>query len=161
MRRTLLLALAAGYFITASASQVPAEGIRALSGDWAGTVGWIATQSLLTGNVLERSNASKPLQLAVSPSGALSGTGFGCTFTGTLSPLPRGSRATLRGDVTASGCDQALFDGDFLDVRVRLDGASRLAIRLERESRDAQGSVRVAIEGGLRASAGAAGSMGI
>ncbi len=136
----------------ASSDALPAvQDFSAVAGDWSGTVGWVATQTLITGNAVERDAANKPLALSIDATGAVSGEGYGCAFTGRLTLAGGHGEGGLGGSLTASGCEQALYDGDYVEVRVRRAGAGRIAIGIERETRDAQGATQVHIEGLLRA----------
>ena len=60
-----------------------------ITGDWAGTVAWLAVQHMTAGNTLERVAANQALALSISDAGAVTGSGFGCTVTGTLTALPK------------------------------------------------------------------------
>ena len=64
----------------------PAPGI---AGDWAGTVAWLAVQHMASGNIFERVSANQALTLSIAATGAVTGSGFGCTVTGTLAMLPK------------------------------------------------------------------------
>jgi hypothetical protein len=64
----------------------PSPGI---AGDWAGTVAWLAVQHMASGNIFERASANQALMLSISAAGAVTGSGFGCTVTGTLAMLPK------------------------------------------------------------------------
>jgi hypothetical protein len=64
----------------------PAPGI---AGDWAGTVAWLAVQHMASGNVFERVAANQALALSITAAGAVTGSGFGCTVTGTLTAPPK------------------------------------------------------------------------
>lgn len=112
-----------------------AQDFSSVAGDWAGTVGFEAEDG--GGHEVE---GNKPLTLSISTSGAISGTGYGCTFTGTLS-LPSQGR-TFAATVTAAGCTSALFNGTYDHARVILDGKGRLHVAMEREGAD--GSVEIA-----------------
>ena len=124
----------------------PASSAGAVAGDWVGTIAWEAQAHGAPGV-----EVNKALELSISPSGALSGRGFGCTFTGTLAGNPA-NRGGLTGRVTAAGCDNALFNGEFDQLRLRLRGhSSRLDVRMSRES----GETEVKLEGELEAKDGA------
>jgi len=154
----------------------PAPGI---AGDWAGTVAWLAVQHMTAGNVVERVSANQSLTLSITAAGAVTGSGFGCTVTGTLAPLPKkdggdagnddgnggngnqgsGSPApanaagSFGGPITLAGCTQALFNGTFDNARARPVGPARLVIDFERTASDATGSMRVVIAGTLQTAA--------
>lgn len=100
---------------------------RAVQGEWSGTVRWEAEGGGA------QVHANKLLQLAVSSSGAITGRGFGCTFSGTLG-----------GDLMAAGCEQAIFNGAYR-AKLKPEGAGRLEVELERES----GGTEVEISGVL------------
>ena len=117
----------------------PATGTASVAGDWVGTVGWEAEATGQPGV-----EANKPLSLTISSSGALSGTGFGCTFTGTLTAQGGGEHTAFSGSVTASGCDNALFNGTYGHVQVEPSDRG-LKIEIGSESPGAE----VQIEGTL------------
>lgn len=130
----------------AAGAPPPAGGFDAIAGDWLGTVGWEAEAP---GQA--RVDVEKPLSLSILPTGAVSGSGFGCTFTGTLAGN-RASRSGFGGLVAAAGCDNAVFNGDFDRVRVRASGHSaRIEVEFSRETAGAE----VKIEGELEAQSGA------
>jgi hypothetical protein len=116
------------------AAPVPATpaSFGGIAGEWVGTVGWEAE-----GRGVEV-EANRPLTLIISATGAVTGSGFGCTLTGSL---------TAPAQVTAAGCDNAAFNGQFNDVRVRPSGSGKLSVRLKREAN----GVEVEIEGELAA----------
>ncbi len=94
--------------------------LRMAEGEWAGTVSWSAETPEAT------VQANKLLELAVSSTGAVTGTGFGCTFTGAVG-----------GEIVAAGCEQAVFNGAYR-LKLQPEGRNRLEITLERESADAE-----------------------
>jgi len=132
-----------------------------IAGDWAGTVAWLAVQHMASGNIFERVSANQALALSISAAGAVTGSGFGCTVTGTLAMLPkkdggddaRNGAGAFGGSITLAGCDQPLFDGTFAAARARSAGSARLVIDFERTATDATGSTRVQIVGTLQAAA--------
>jgi hypothetical protein len=134
-----------------SAPTPPAPGFDSVAGDWSGTVAWVATQHLSTGNIVERVSANKPLSLSISATGTVTGSGFGCTVTGTLSAAQAGDEHVgFGGDITLAGCEQPLFDGEITQVHVARAGTSRVVVSLEHEMHDAQGSTSVEIAGLLQ-----------
>jgi len=170
--------------LTNASAPPPATGtFGSVTGDWSGTVAWVATQHMSAGNIVERAASNQALSLSISDAGAVTGSGFGCTVTGTLaaSAMKRGSDdmggdagddhagdhgggasgggnggddpGGFGGEITLAGCTQALFDGTFTHVHVMRAGPSRLVVNLERETSDAQGSTSVEIEGTLQAGA--------
>jgi hypothetical protein len=149
-----------------------------IAGAWAGTVAWLAVQHMTAGNVVERVSANQSLMLTITTAGAVTGSGFGCTVTGTLTALPQkdassddanddgdngnqgngntgsgNAAAGFGGSITLAGCTQALFNGTFDSARAHLAGSARLVIDFERTTSDATGSTRVVIAGTLQAAA--------
>lgn len=116
----------------------PTAGPAGVAGDWVGTVGW---EAHATGQAEVEVN--KPLTLGISSSGAISGSGFGCTLTGTLSTTT-GEDHGAGGSITASGCDNALFNGTYDHVEIRRTDRG-LKIEMGRQSSGAE----VQIEGTL------------
>ena len=118
----------------------PTSGPGAVAGDWVGTVGWEA-EAAGQPDV----EVNKPLSLTISSAGAVSGSGFGCTFAGTLSSSG-GEDGAQGGSITASGCDNALFNGTYDHVEVKRTDRG-LKIEIGRETSGAE----VKIEGTLLA----------
>jgi hypothetical protein len=136
----------AGRLVNEASAPPPAGGFDAIAGDWLGTARWKAE-----GSGQPHVDVDMPLTLSILSTGAVSGSGFGCTFTGTLAGN-RASRSGFGGLVTAAGCDNAVFNGDFDRVRVRASGQSaRIEVEFSRES----AGVEVKIEGELEAQSGA------
>lgn len=161
--------------LTDAAAPPPAAGtFGSVAGDWSGTLAWVARQHMSAGNIVERAASNQTLALSISDAGAVTGSGFGCTVTGTLaaSAAKRGSDAMgddnsgddnpggFGGEITLAGCTQALFDGTFTRVHVMRAGPSRLVVNLERDTSDAQGGTSVEIEGTLKSGAPAASATG-
>lgn len=116
----------------------PAAGLEAVAGEWVGTVGWE-----VEGPGGAQAEANRVLTLAIGAQGTVTGSGFGCTFAGTLGPSS--SEGRFRGNVTGSGCEVAAFNGA-LDLRVRR-GERGLKVEISRES----DGTEVEIEGTLLA----------
>ena len=114
---------------------LPPASFASVAGDWIGTVGWEVESA---GHAQVEVN--RALSLSISAAGAVSGSGFGCAFSGTL--FASGSR--FAGEITAAGCENALFNGKFDRVQVKRDGRG-LEVQLKR---GAEGS-EVEIEGTL------------
>jgi hypothetical protein len=71
--------------------------------------------------------------------------GFGCTFAGKLT-LTADGRFVFSGEITASGCTNAVFNGKYASPALHRDDAA-LEIELEREGQTATGTVKVKIAG--------------
>jgi hypothetical protein len=110
-----------------------------------------STASRATGRERWHGSVNKTLSLSISASGAVTGSGSGCTVSGNLQAFNGGSDdGGFGGQLTFAGCDQALFDGTFTQVHVHRAGPARVEVNLERTTQDAQGSTRVEIEGTLQ-----------
>jgi hypothetical protein len=122
---------------------VTPPGFDSVAGEWVGTVGWEAGPQSAQDEQVE---TNRPLTLKISSTGTLTGTGFGCTFTGTLVPS-KDWHPGFTGEITAAGCENTLFNGKFADVRVERDGSGKLEIEFKRKS----DAMQVQIEGALQA----------
>lgn len=138
----------------AATPTLPAGSFAAIAGDWVGTVGWIA-RSATKDSDRTRTAVNRSLALAVSPAGALSGNGYGCALSGSLG-LPFGGESSFRGTLTASGCENASFNGLYAHAKVGRDRGARLEIDFKRESSEGSEHDYEEIEGSLYAAGGVA-----
>ena len=114
-------------------------------GEWTGTVAWTALTR--TGGVATPLiSANQALSLVIADTGALTGTGYGCGFAGLLANTGTGS--VFGGPVLATGCTEAVFNGTYLDVKVKRDDG-KLEVELERESESGGVTTVARIEGDL------------
>ena len=116
-----------------------------ITGDWTGTVGWTAVRQQ-GGSSTTLVEANRPLTLSIAGGGAVSGSGFGCTFAGTLAQSSSGG--VFGGSIQASGCADASFNGAYTNVKVKRDDG-RLEVELERESQAAGVTTKATVEGSL------------
>lgn len=92
-----------------------------IAGDWSGTVAWVATQVLTAGHVVTHVESNKPLSLSISPTFDVTGSGFGCTVTGTLAAGPKdasedsGSHDTSGSTGASTGSSGSSDSGDSPD----------------------------------------------
>jgi hypothetical protein len=114
-------------------------------GDWSGTVAWTAT-SRSAGVVTVLVSANQSLSLAIADTGALTGTGYGCAFAGMLAPA--GVAGAFGGPVVTTGCTEAVFNGTYLDAKVKRDDG-KLEVEMELESESGGITIRANIEGNL------------
>jgi hypothetical protein len=98
-----------------------------LAATWNGTATW---KSEDTGRET-RTTAS--LALTVDATGAISGTGNGCTFKGQVASGD-GFRSHFTATVSASGCTTASFNGDYHFTHLERFGAGTLVVRMKREA---------------------------
>lgn len=103
-----------------------------VAGDWIGTVEWLA-KSGKKDDEDARNAVNRPLSLSITSAGALSGSGYGCTLTGSLSAGKSG-QSGFGGTVTAAGCENAAFNGMYADVRVKREDRGRIKVDIERRS---------------------------
>ena len=138
----------------AATPPAPTPSFDSVAGDWTGTVAWVAEQHLSTGNMIEPAASNKELSLSISDTGTVTGSGFGCTVTGTLQSFTgQDAHGGFGGEIDLAGCDQSAFDGAFTHVHIMRAGPSRLVVNLERQTQDAQGQTSVEIEGTLQSGA--------
>ena len=104
--------------------------VAGVNGDWTGTVGW-TVERRQGGNSTTLVAANRPLSLSISSAGAVNGSGFGCTFAGSLTQTSSGG--VFGGTINATGCSDANFNGAYTSVKVKRDDG-RLEVELERES---------------------------
>jgi len=116
-----------------------------ITGDWAGTVGWTAVRQQ-GGTSTTLVQANRPLAFSIAGGGAVSGSGFGCTFAGSLTQTSSGG--VFGGNIQASGCGDANFNGAYTNVKVKRDDG-RLEIELERESQAGGATTKATVEGSL------------
>jgi hypothetical protein len=122
----------------------PASGI-AIAGSYAGAASFEATRRPAGGReVVEVSNV-QALSLTVSSTGSVSGTGAGCSFSGSLASNPLGG---FIGTVTATACTAAIVRGSYIATVTREDGGA-LEVELERETETNGERVKVKIKGRL------------
>ena len=111
---------------------------------WVGTVAWIATQSG-SGPDTVLAAVNQPLSLTLDGT-ALTGTGFGCTFAGTLTA---GNEGKLSGPVSASGCQQAAFNGAYTQVSLQRESGVALEVELDKSTSSGQTTTKARIRGVL------------
>lgn len=135
--------------LSAPGTVAPPPSMAAIVGRWSGALAWTASRRDGGGDRLVVT-ANRTLELAIDDLGALSGAGGGCSFAGQLF-LTR--PATFGGRIEASGCDEAGFDGTYVDVTVRRDDG-RLRVAFEKEAESAGVRTREEIEGRLAPAGG-------
>ena len=136
---------------TTPATPATGASFASVTGDWVGTVGWIAKQ-VASGQDNMRTAVNKPLDLSISSTGVVTGSGYGCTITGTLSARP--GESGFAGTLTTSGCENASFNGTFTHVRVKREDEGRLQVDFGLETQQGTGRLDVEIEGTLDAKGG-------
>ena len=129
----------------------PEGGFAAIEGPWLGTVAWNAVQTTLATGIAVTTSVNQEIALQISATGAITGTGFGCTFTGTLAEAD--AEGVFLGTAEAAGCTDPLFNGAYASVKVNPEDGGSIEVELERESEDAATRVEVEIEGLLLPSA--------
>jgi Repeat of unknown function (DUF5648) len=126
--------------ITPPPSPPPATG----GTTWVGTVAWIASQKS-GGPETVIASVNQPLSLTIDGT-TLTGSGYGCTFAGTLQT---GSGGVLTGSVTATGCQEASFNGTYAQVDLHHESGIALEVEFEKESQAGQTRVQARIHGVL------------
>lgn len=111
---------------------------EALAGTWKGEAKW-----KVEGPAGEQ-KVRAPLELTLSEDGAISGAGNGCTFAGKASGGD-GFRSLFMATVTASGCTDASFNGEYRRIKFQRFGANGLMVKMKR----GDGPVEAAIDAWL------------
>jgi hypothetical protein len=106
----------------------------AVAGTWKGTAKWKTE----IGDV--EATAILPLELSMTDKGAVSGSGNGCTFTGQLA-TGDGFRSYFSGTVSASGCSDAAFNGDYSRLKVERFGTASMMVRMKRVDGNTEASI--------------------
>jgi hypothetical protein len=140
--------LSAGTTVTPGTPVTTPVSVSSISGDWAGTVGWTVLRKQ-GGNETILVTSNRPLALTLSSAGALTGSGFGCSLSGSLSSTSVAGR--FGGTLSASGCTESAFNGTYASLSVKRDDAS-LEVEFEKEVESA-GVTNKAKVGGRLASA--------
>jgi hypothetical protein len=83
---------------------------------------------------------AEALELAFAADGAIAGKGYGCAFTGKVASGD-GFRSLFIGNVTASGCTDAAFNGQYLRIKLQRFGADSLLVRLKRADGESEVSI--------------------
>ena len=125
-----------------------------LSGSWTGVVAWKAETETEGDDDEAEVKVNQELTLSFTDTGEVTGTGFGCTFTGTVTPQLALGRNGLRrsmwvGDLEATGCTEPVFDGAYSRVRLRADAPGQLEVKMTREADDGTTETEVKIDGTL------------
>jgi hypothetical protein len=130
--------------------QPPQPPATPIAGTWTGDARWLAVKpSSGTSDASALSAATThTLSLTVDTGGALTGSGFGCAFTGTLTQVEK----ALSGNVSASGCTDAAFNGTYASVELELEDGNALGVAMRMDASD---GTRVTIVGMLASGAGA------
>jgi hypothetical protein len=140
--------LSAGTIATNTPPTTPTS-VAGVSGNWAGTVGWTAlrrqagSESILVA-------ANRPISLAITPTGGLTGSGFGCSLSGSLSQTSVAGR--FGGTLSASGCAESVFDGAYASLEVKRDDAS-LEVEFGKEAESAGVTLKATVKGRLASAA--------
>jgi hypothetical protein len=108
-------------------------------------VGWTALRRQ-GGSETILATSNRPLALTVAPNGAITGSGFGCSLSGSLAPASVAGR--FGGALSATGCAEAAFNGAYANVSVKRDDAS-LEVEFEKEAESAGVTLKATVEGRL------------
>lgn len=126
----------------------PPETPPATTGSWSGDAHFKGEQRQ-SGNTTTLVSTEETLSLNLD-NGALTGSGFGCIFVGTMQAAGSG----LVGAVTATGCTDANFDGIYAGASLHDEDNGAIEVEFEKETAGPQGTVKVTISGELPAGSG-------
>jgi hypothetical protein len=120
-----------------------------LPGTWSGEVIWLSMTQTRPGMPTPPSPQKETLELTFDDAGGITGSGFGCAFTGTWATSGGGAAFTTT--LSASGCTDAAFDGDYADVHIGgAAGNATLGFEAHRTLTAAGTTTRVQIAGALK-----------
>ena len=127
--------------------------LPALTGDWTGVVAWKA-ETEPEGDDETELKVNQELALSFTDAGEVTGTGFGCAFTGTVTPkLALGRHglkvSTFEGNLEATGCTEPAFNGTYAHVRLRADAPGQLDVQMGSETDDGTTETEAQIRGTL------------
>jgi hypothetical protein len=125
------------------ADATPPPAPPSATGEWTGTAAWIAVKRT-SGSSTTVTNVNQPLTITWDGT-TLGGSGMGCTFTGVV----QGTQSGLAGTLTAAGCSDPNFNGDYPDSKLLFESGRAMAVILTRTVTDATGSLHVLIAGAL------------
>lgn len=109
-------------------------GFSSLAAAWTGTAKWE------TGQGASRTERQASLALGISDTGAVTGSGEGCAFTGQVQSGD-GFRSLFAGAMSASGCSNAAFNGSYSRFQLERFGNGTLAVRLKRGDNASEASI--------------------
>jgi heat shock protein HslJ len=141
------LSRSAGGTTTPPPPPPPSSSGVAIAGNFSGDATWLATRRPAGGRETTEVSKTQTLQLAVSSTGAVTGSGAGCTFSGSLA-LSNATLGIFAGTITASGCTDGIVRGSYSATATRENG-NGLEIELERETETNGERVKVKIKGRL------------
>jgi hypothetical protein len=130
---------AAGSTAPPQPPTVPDDGL--VTGSWEGNVTFLATVRTTGGHVTAVQIDRQELQLAIGDDGAVTGSGFGCTFAGQVT-FGDGKRHVSGGTITAAGCTNAVFNGTYDAIEMQREDGRALEIQVRREN-EVAGTVKI------------------
>jgi uncharacterized protein YkwD len=110
----------------------------AVAGTWKGTAEWKTDIADI------EKIASLPLDLTIAADGAVSGSGNGCAFTGKLA-AGDGFRSFYTGAISANGCTDTAFNGDYARLKVERFGATTMMVRMKHGDAIAEASIEATL----------------
>lgn len=119
---------------TEAALQATTTAFDAVTGAWKGDAKWELD------NAGQETEATHALELDVAADGSVSGQGNGCTFTGQLAQGD-GFRSLFAGKVSASGCTDAGFNGDYARLRLQRFGADTVMAQMVKADGTSEASI--------------------
>ncbi|MEQ1515093.1 MAG: hypothetical protein ABL931_01230 [Usitatibacteraceae bacterium] len=124
----------------------PASGI-AIAGTFAGNADFLATRRPAGGRETTEVNKSQAVSFTIAGNGNVTGSGAGCSFSGSLA-VSNAALGVFSGTVTAAGCTDGIINGSYTATATRQD-SSGLELELERETEISGERVKVKIKGRL------------
>jgi hypothetical protein len=118
---------------------VPVTPAAGVTGSFQGVANFLVTQrpgSGGGGNETTLLSSSQALSITIASNGNLSGSGFGCSFSGNVQ-LTDAANQRFTGTLAATGCTDSRFNGSYPGASVHPEDGNMVSIELEREVEDA------------------------
>ena len=113
---------------------------------YTGNVAWIVIPGTASSTAGAISAVTLPLTLTIDGT-TLTGSGYGCAFTGTIVPGP--SAIAIAASATATGCTNPAFNGTYPNIRIEREDGAALSIDFEMQTTTGSTITRVLIRGVL------------
>lgn len=124
----------------------PTSGL-AIAGSFSGNASILATRRPSGGNEVTVVDKTQSLAITIGSAGAISGSGAGCSFSGSLAST-NAALGIFGGTITAAGCSDSIVNGSYIATVTRED-ANAIEFELERETETNGERTKVKIKGRL------------
>ena len=121
-----------------------------LAGTWVSdTVQWTSTIRSSGGAPEQTVSGAHSMSLTISSTNGVTGSGFGCSFTGSITQ-PVADKTEFVATLVAAGCQGPGFNGSYANASIKVENNSAIELQIERETETKDVKSKVKIEGVLR-----------